>query len=311
MGTRPPPMWRGSRVADAESSRPMTPFSRRVASARIGSAVRPLAVLALAISVIGGAEGGSPADAADPTVAHVHVLDTLPIPTFSPAQVVIRPGNRVEWDNHAPRIHTITHTLCPRIDSRNDEATCLFDTTRDLGHDLGTGDRFEVTFETPGIYEYLCAIHRFGGQITVLAEDPPLPDLVVDALDVHPTPLGLSRRVRAVVRNAGDGVAPESRVRFSYRGADGEWVLFGDVEIPALSRGQAIEINQDWTTINRIGDFALLATSDGASSVVEVNESNNDRTTSVSILVPEDTLPGRSLPDPPQPEPVTTRLPEP
>ncbi len=253
-----------------------------------------------------------PSAAPAATTAHVHVLDTLPTPTFSPDDVVIRPGDSVHWDNHAPRVHTVTHAACPRIDLRNPPEGCLFDTERDLGSDLAPGDEFSVTFENPGIFDYVCAIHRFGARITVLDAEGTLPDLVVDAVSVHPTPLGASHRVEAVVGNDGEASAPRTRLHFEIRPrGGGTWSRFGDVEVGTLSPGQRRTLNQDLTTFNKIGDFEIRAVADGAGTSVEGEETNNEAGTFLSVLLPEGAAPGVALPDPPPPEPVTTRIPSP
>jgi plastocyanin len=273
------------------------------------SSVAFVSVVALAVGV---AAQPASSDEQRPTTAHVHALDTLPIPSFSPREVVIRLGDSVEWDNHAPRIHSVTHERCPRLDLRNDPAWCVFDTLRDKGKDLATGDSFTVKFDIAGIYPYQCAIHRFGGTITVLDGSGALPNLIVSDISFHDTPLRTSKRVRAVVNNIGETGAPGSRVHFEYRSLGGtEWTRFGDAEIPALLAGSQIEVNQDWTTFNKIGDFEVRVIADGAGTVVESDESDNSNDARHAILVPEGTLPGIGLPDPPPPQPVTTRIPSP
>lgn len=244
--------------------------------------------------------------------AHVHTLDTLPIPSFSPADVSIRVGDRVEWDNHAPRVHTVTHDRCPRVDLRNDPSWCEFDTLRDRGSDLSTGATFVVTFDQPGIYSYVCAIHRFGGQITVLGETGALPNLRIGEISFNATPLGTSRRVQAEIVNAGEAAASGSRVYFASRPRGGDaWTRFGDVEIGPLSAGETRLVNQDWPTFNKIGDFEIRVSADGAATVLESDETDNSKRAEIAVLVPEGTLPGASLPDPPPPEPLSTRVPSP
>lgn len=250
------------------------------------------------------------ADAA--TTAHVHVLDTLPIPSFSPGDVVILPGDSVNWDNHATRIHTVTDVDCPRIDLRNPPEACAFDTLRDRGADLDPGATFTVTFPTPGVFDYVCAIHRFGGRITVLDQSGALPDLVVDAITMHPTPLGTSKRIEAVVGNDGAGTAPGTRLHFEIRSSGSDtWSRFGDVEVGPLAPGQRRTLNEDLTTFNKVGDFEIRVVADGAGSAVESDEGNNIRTAPLSLVLPPGTIDGVALPDPPAPQPISTRLPSP
>ncbi|KIC22798.1 cupredoxin domain-containing protein [Leisingera sp. ANG-Vp] len=62
--------------------------------------------------------------------------------TFSPAELVIRPGDRVVWENRDSAPHTATG--------------------RDGGWDTGEivkGAQAGVVFEREGRFEYLCAYH--------------------------------------------------------------------------------------------------------------------------------------------------------
>lgn len=265
-------------------------------------------VMLVVVLLLAGSPVSAPAQ--EHSVAHVHTLDTLPMPSFTPAEVTIKAGDAVEWDNHALRIHSVTHARCPRIDQRQSPEGCKFDTERDRGADLNTGDTFRVSFETTGIFPYLCAIHRFGGTITVLGEGSPLPDLTIESLEVHATPFGTSRRVEALVANLGEGVAQASRVHFLYRPlGSASWTLFGDAEIGPLGPGERLAVNQDWSVLTKVGDYEVRAVADGASTVAESDEQNNSSERAVAVLLPAGTVPGAPLPDLPKPSPITTQLP--
>jgi plastocyanin len=61
---------------------------------------------------------------------------------FSPATVEVAVGQEVTWENHDPAEHTVTQ--------------------EDGGFDSGTmaqGAAFKTTFDAPGEYRYICALH--------------------------------------------------------------------------------------------------------------------------------------------------------
>ncbi len=83
--------------------------------------------------------------------------------TFDPATVEVDAGATVTWSND----DGIPHTVTARADDFNSGV-------------LMSGDSFSQTFETPGSYDYFCAIHpSMAG--TVLVRDPVASDDVGDA----------------------------------------------------------------------------------------------------------------------------------
>ncbi|HXV34234.1 MAG TPA: plastocyanin/azurin family copper-binding protein [Gaiellaceae bacterium] len=71
---------------------------------------------------------------------------------FSPAEVTAQVGQPVTWENHDPAGHTVT--------------------AEDGSFDSGTmarGARYETTFDAPGEYRYICALHP-GMKGTVVVE---------------------------------------------------------------------------------------------------------------------------------------------
>lgn len=71
---------------------------------------------------------------------------------FAPEVLVIPTGATVEWLGGGRRLHTVTF-----IGGQWDSGP------------LPAGDRFRVTFSSPGTYQYLCAEHPgvMGGEIVV------------------------------------------------------------------------------------------------------------------------------------------------
>jgi plastocyanin len=72
------------------------------------------------------------------------VVVTIDDFVFQPASLTVPAGTTVVWENHDSTPHTILSVVEPR--SFRSKA-------------LGTGDRFEVTFATPGIHRYFCGLH--------------------------------------------------------------------------------------------------------------------------------------------------------
>ena len=72
---------------------------------------------------------------------------------YTPAAITVPAGTRVEWVNHDDVPHTVTGD-----GGRGPLKSSALD----------TGDRYAVTFETPGEYPYYCAVHpHMRGKVTV------------------------------------------------------------------------------------------------------------------------------------------------
>ncbi len=67
---------------------------------------------------------------------------------YIPASVAVNAGDTVSWDNIDVAAHTVTSGTVP---SGPDD---LFDSNLLLG-----GNTFEVTFDSPGSYDYFCLVH--------------------------------------------------------------------------------------------------------------------------------------------------------
>jgi len=71
--------------------------------------------------------------------------------SFEPATLTVKAGTTVTWVNHDDEPHTATAT-----DKRFNSKT------------LDNGDRFSQEFDTPGTYNYYCALHpKMTGKIIV------------------------------------------------------------------------------------------------------------------------------------------------
>lgn len=225
--------------------------------------------------------------------AHVHVIDGGD-PFFDPFQTTICLGDTVEWDNHADRLHTVTHVRCPRADARYDD--CAFDSA----FDLTPGSTFEHPFaDHSGVFDYKCTIHGFTGRIVVLDQTGELPDLVVDSLALFDTALPTSKRLEATVSNLGDGPAAATRILFEYQNVDGGWVRIGEPAVPALNAAASIAINQAWLVANKIGDFPVRVTIDPGGNQLESDDANNARIETIPVHLPSGIAPGIASPEPP------------
>jgi plastocyanin len=97
-----------------------------------------------------GGAGSTPSTA--PGTATVRIVDRA----FSPAAVTVAAGGTVTWRNADDREHTATSTGRGGIDSPV----------------LGSGQAYRRSFDSPGTYAFLCAIHpEMRGTVKVVATD--------------------------------------------------------------------------------------------------------------------------------------------
>jgi plastocyanin len=64
---------------------------------------------------------------------------------FSPANITLKVGSTVVWTNHDSVEHNVTSVGGP---------------TSFRSQNLSEGQSYQVTFTRPGLYRYLCTIHR-------------------------------------------------------------------------------------------------------------------------------------------------------
>ena len=79
---------------------------------------------------------------AAPTSAQADATITMTSESFNPVEVYIAPGQTVLWKNSNFLTHTVTAD----------------DSSFDSG-DLGTGEQFSMSFDTPGSYPFYCQYH--------------------------------------------------------------------------------------------------------------------------------------------------------
>jgi len=102
------------------------------------------------LTLAGSHGAAAPEGAAGPVPSNTIVIDNF---TFSPQTLTVSAGTTLTWINRDDVPHTVTSSAAPRtLDSPA----------------LDTGDRYQVTFRSPGIYAYYCAVHpHMTGTITV------------------------------------------------------------------------------------------------------------------------------------------------
>lgn len=106
--------------------------------------LRVLAALLLVLTLAGCGSGGSSAastDSGDQTAGSTTV--TIDDMQFDPGEVSVAAGTEVTWTNDDDAPHTVTF---------DDDSVASSD-------QLETGDSFSTTFDEPGTYAYVCAIH--------------------------------------------------------------------------------------------------------------------------------------------------------
>lgn len=87
---------------------------------------------------------------AAPQEVRIDVVDYA----FSPTEVTVPVGTKVTWTMHDPVPHTVTIKV--------PTSQVAFDQT--LG---GHGETFSFTFNTPGVFDYVCTLHGMPGTIIV------------------------------------------------------------------------------------------------------------------------------------------------
>ena len=102
---------------------------------------------------------GRSADASAPATVVIKMLD-MP-PSFVPAQVTIKAGDTVKWENVGNSVHHTTDDPAAAIkpgDVANPAGAKPFDSGF-----LPPGSSFTYTFTVPGTYKYVCAAHEMSG----------------------------------------------------------------------------------------------------------------------------------------------------
>jgi plastocyanin len=175
----------------------------RLAALGLGAA----ALVALALPAA-GATAGKPPQAV-----------SIEFAAYGPSQLDVLPGDTVLWTNESQRTHTVTSD------------TGLYDS----GH-IGPSQRFDFTFNTPGIYLYHCTIHTsITGEIDVrgvtLGQLPTAAVPLGDKVEFDGRTADPSRPVQ--IQRSTDG-SHFTTVATAHASSDGNWTTM----VTALETGE-------------------------------------------------------------------------
>jgi plastocyanin len=134
------------------------PLTLRTRSRAIRVALFCVAAASLASLALSGLASRT-ADASAPATVVIKMLD-MP-PSFAPAQVTIKAGDTVKWENVGNSVHHATDDPAAAIkpgDVANPAGAKPFDSGF-----LPPGSSFTYTFTVPGTYKYVCAAHETSG----------------------------------------------------------------------------------------------------------------------------------------------------
>jgi plastocyanin len=96
---------------------------------------RGLALVVLLAAIVAGCGGSG--DSEPVATTEVKMVKSY---RFDPETIEIQAGQTVTWTNE----DNFTHTV--EVEGRGD-------------HEVGRGDSVSVTFDEPGIYDYVCTLH--------------------------------------------------------------------------------------------------------------------------------------------------------
>jgi plastocyanin len=65
---------------------------------------------------------------------------------FKPQKLSVKPGTKVTWTNGDTAIHSVKD---------------MSSLATPVSKELGKGDAFSITYDTPGSYSYICGIHNY------------------------------------------------------------------------------------------------------------------------------------------------------
>ncbi len=102
-----------------------------------------------------------PARSADKPAVVIKMID-MP-PSFEPAEVTVKVGDTVKWENVGNSVHHATddHDMAIKGDDvKSPSGTAAFDSGF-----MRPGETFTHTFTTPGVYRYVCVAHETSGMI--------------------------------------------------------------------------------------------------------------------------------------------------
>lgn len=122
-----------------------------------------LATLMLGGCGLTGPAHGPPSPQAAATV-------TMGFESYSPAQVTIRSGDTVEWQNTSLITHTVTDE--PKLAKKPGDSTLPPGAVAFNSGDLPPGQVYFHTFTVPGTYRYFCIHHEDDGMLGTVMVQP-------------------------------------------------------------------------------------------------------------------------------------------
>ena len=113
-----------------------------------------LTLVGVLVTVPAAAQGGFAGDTEGQTI-EVRMVDRGPSEfVFEPAEITVRPGDRVVWVQTGVMPHNVEFTAAPESSDVPGLPRSPFLTTRDQRYELVIDDRFGT-----GQYEYICTPH--------------------------------------------------------------------------------------------------------------------------------------------------------
>jgi plastocyanin len=133
---------------------------------RAASSMMVVAVICglAACAAVAAEAGPSQAPAAPPAAAQEKpVAVTMPGLKYSPAKVVIKVGQTVEWKNTSKIAHTVTAD--PKLAKRKESVLLPKDAKPFNSGTMQGNAVFRYTFTVPGLYRYFCIPHEMMGMV--------------------------------------------------------------------------------------------------------------------------------------------------
>jgi plastocyanin len=226
---------------------------------------------------------------------------------FDPDDITIDVGDTVRWTNDpvlSDREHTVTDARCAEAGGAG---PCEFDNCGEDGRFGGgclnfanailPGDSTSHTFNTAGVFEFVCTIHFFVGTINVggVATQPDL--RVTSITSITSTTAPNLKTIFVTVQNQGTAGAPGTRVLIQYE-YQGSRFSISQPLTSSIAAGNSATVAATWNTLGKLGDFTIHATADSLNTAAESDESNNAASAVVTVTLPVSGVAGTDLLDP-------------
>jgi plastocyanin len=105
-------------------------------------------IAVLAAALIAAGCGGTEGDSRPVATTEVKMVKSY---SFDPKTIEVEAGQTVTWTNE----DNFTHTV--EVEGQDD-------------HEVGRGESFEITFDKPGTYDYVCTLHSHDMKGTVIVK---------------------------------------------------------------------------------------------------------------------------------------------